>query len=520
MRFILTAILQLFLRSNTLKLIKVKSAGLYYPLSESTADVTSQNLFTVIIGKNGVGKSRLLSHIADTLINIRSYGQNHPKLVKDRRFEIRFQNEGINVNVYSGKGKSKGRIFEKNEFTKRNFCTKLIAASTSPFDKFPLDNNKTHIKSDGDAFYSYIGLKNATDTLSDKNLVKTFAISLLEENQKRAVERILSYLGFDKRISISFRHNKERYFSKKALSNKDMSLAQAIKSSEGIYDKVLIDNNIEMSRFIVEALREEQLKNLNNLEFRGKDVLRFRNNALHNVGPNSTLVNRKINDLIGKVSLPKSFTSTDSSSKKVRSALIQSLQLNFSNVESITLTKKDGSNLRFEDSSSGEKALLLLACSIANKIKNDSVVLIDEPEISLHPEWQENFIELLNAAFKHFKNCHFIIATHSPLVISQLSTKNCYILNMDEDEMYSSSDYANRSSDYQLARLFNTPGNHNEYLNRLCVSLLSSISKHGELNAEQLKDLEFLVNLKPTLNDDDTVKQLIAVLEKAKEILP
>lgn len=503
-----------------MKLIKVKSAGLYYPLSESTADVTSQNLFTVVIGKNGVGKSRLLAHIADTLINIKSYDQNHSKLVKDRRFELRFQNENIDINVYSGKGKSKGRIFEKNGLTKSNFCTKLIAASTSPFDKFPLEKNESQIKSGGDSFYSYIGLKNTTGTLSDKNLVKTFAISLLEENQKKAVERILSYLGFDKRISIKFRHNKERYFSQKALTNKDISFAQAIKSSEGIYQKVLLDNNMEMSRFIVEALHEEQIENLSNLGFRGKNLIRFRNSKLNNIYFKSNVVNRKIDELIGTVSLPKSFTSTDSISKKVRSALIQSLKFNFSNVASITLTKKDGTSLRFEDSSSGEKALLLLACSIANEIKNDSVVLIDEPEISLHPEWQENFIELLNAAFKHFKNCHFIIATHSPLVISQLSTKNCYILNMDEDEMYSSSDYANRSSDYQLARLFNTPGNHNEYLNRLCVSLLSSISKHGELNTEQLKDLEFLVNLKTMLNDDDTVKHLIGVLEKAKELLP
>ncbi len=306
-----------------MKLIKVKSAGLYYPLSEPAADVTSQNLFTVIIGKNGVGKSRLLAHIADTLINIKSYGQNHSKLVRDRRFELRFQNEDKDVSVYSGKGKSKGRIFEKNDVTKSNFCTKLIAASTSPFDKFPLEKNDNQIKSGSDSFYSYIGLKNSTGTLSDKNLVKTFAISLLEENQKRAVERILSYLGFDKRISIKFRHNKDRYFSKKALTNKDISLAQAIKSSEGIYQKVLLDNNMEMSRFIVEALHEEQINKLKNIEFKKHDleikkhnIIRFRNGKLNNIYFKSNVVNRKINDLIGTVNLPKSFTSTDPISKK------------------------------------------------------------------------------------------------------------------------------------------------------------------------------------------------------------
>lgn len=44
------------------------------------------------------------------------------------------------------------------------------------------------------------------------------------------------------------------------------------------------------------------------------------------------------------------------------------------------------------EASSGELSLIFNLLSIAGEIENESLILIDEPEISLHPEWQSNFI--------------------------------------------------------------------------------------------------------------------------------
>lgn len=47
------------------------------------------------------------------------------------------------------------------------------------------------------------------------------------------------------------------------------------------------------------------------------------------------------------------------------------------------------------------------------------IILIDEPEISLHPQWQRDYLEKLNKWLEilWFINCFFIIVTHSPLIV-------------------------------------------------------------------------------------------------------
>ncbi|MFA0289575.1 AAA family ATPase, partial [Vibrio sp. 10N.222.45.F7] len=118
----------------------------------------------------------------------------------------------------------------------------------------------------------------------------------------------------------------------------------------------------------------------------------------------------------------------------------------------------------FIDASSGEQCLAMMLLGIASQIENNSLICIDEPEISLHPEWQEEFIPLINDLFSLYSGCHFVIATHSPLLVSKLSSDNCFILNLDENMLIDSSKSTSYSSDYQLATLFKSPGFKNEYL--------------------------------------------------------
>jgi len=73
--------------------------------------------------------------------------------------------------------------------------------------------------------------------------------------------------------------------------------------------------------------------------------------------------------------------------------------------------------------SSGEQSLIRL-CSFFSDIPNPDdrknlVMIIDEPENSLHPKWQHNFPVHFNAIADAYgvTSSHFIIATHSPLII-------------------------------------------------------------------------------------------------------
>ncbi|MBT2476025.1 ATP-binding protein [Microbacterium sp. ISL-103] len=79
------------------------------------------------------------------------------------------------------------------------------------------------------------------------------------------------------------------------------------------------------------------------------------------------------------------------------------------------------SNEPFEPSA-GQSLLLSMILRIASAIHPNSLILIDEPEIGLHPEWQSSFIDLLRDSLPEARGCHFVIATHSPYVALAATT--------------------------------------------------------------------------------------------------
>lgn len=68
--------------------------------------------------------------------------------------------------------------------------------------------------------------------------------------------------------------------------------------------------------------------------------------------------------------------------------------------------------------SSGEQNLIILYYDLIFKYKEGSLIMIDEPEISLHIAWQKKFIPELKKIIK-YNNIHVLIATHSPSLIGR-----------------------------------------------------------------------------------------------------
>ena len=75
--------------------------------------------------------------------------------------------------------------------------------------------------------------------------------------------------------------------------------------------------------------------------------------------------------------------------------------------------------------SNGESAFLYFS----EKIKENGLYLLDEPENSLSPERQQELLKFLEDSARFF-NCQFIIATHSPFL---LSMKGAKIYDLDEE---------------------------------------------------------------------------------------
>jgi predicted ATPase len=82
----------------------------------------------------------------------------------------------------------------------------------------------------------------------------------------------------------------------------------------------------------------------------------------------------------------------------------------------ITISK-DMEWLNLNDASSGELALLTTMAHISTYISHNAFILIDEPENSLHPRWQREYVNHLYNMFYQYKP-KIILATHSPIIVS------------------------------------------------------------------------------------------------------
>ncbi|ENR2667757.1 AAA family ATPase, partial [Escherichia coli] len=69
--------------------------------------------------------------------------------------------------------------------------------------------------------------------------------------------------------------------------------------------------------------------------------------------------------------------------------------------------------------SSGEQNQIVLLFNLIFDLATQKIILIDEPEISLHVAWQQTFLDSLKKIQKINEYEKVIIATHSPQVISK-----------------------------------------------------------------------------------------------------
>lgn len=84
-----------------------------------------------------------------------------------------------------------------------------------------------------------------------------------------------------------------------------------------------------------------------------------------------------------------------------------------------------GAEFDINSLSSGEKQLFLRAMTLKMLDINNSVILIDEPEISLHPKWQQKIVKVYEGIGE---NNQIIIATHSPHIVSSVKSESLKLL--------------------------------------------------------------------------------------------
>ena len=91
-------------------------------------------------------------------------------------------------------------------------------------------------------------------------------------------------------------------------------------------------------------------------------------------------------------------------------------------------TNSAGDKFDINELSSGEKQLFLRTLAIRMLNPENSIILIDEPELSLHPKWQQRIVDVYR---KIGKNNQIIIATHSPHILGSVKKENIMLLDKD-----------------------------------------------------------------------------------------
>ncbi|KVE21891.1 hypothetical protein WI92_23590 [Burkholderia vietnamiensis] len=77
----------------------------------------------------------------------------------------------------------------------------------------------------------------------------------------------------------------------------------------------------------------------------------------------------------------------------------------------------NGDAIEIQHASSGQLALISSLLFVIANTREDPIVIIDEPENSLHPKWQREYIEKVMTALS-YRNATIIVATHAPLVVT------------------------------------------------------------------------------------------------------
>jgi len=91
---------------------------------------------------------------------------------------------------------------------------------------------------------------------------------------------------------------------------------------------------------------------------------------------------------------------------------------------------KGTEKIQLDQLSSGEKQILLILTTVFLQEEKPNILLMDEPEISLHINWQDRLIELIR---KLNPNCQLILTTHSPNIFANgWEDKIVFIQDLEE----------------------------------------------------------------------------------------
>lgn len=412
----------------------------YKNLNDLTIDFSQDHLITVLIGRNGTGKSNVLEALTeifrDLLMGADRHGKKNVPSIKYRiAYEIHDRWVYIDADPerkdpYQAKTVSKDKHPEpypvaasfddlEGEAISR---TKLVGEDSEHLPRFLFGYYSGESDRMKEVFRAY--LKNYDDKLiknKDPGLKRMFfaepvhsnfvLLSFLVNNKERTNEFLQRQLGLEEGgIESVLFVLKQPYWFKKNATGGD----RRFWNSKGIVRDFLA-KLYEISLAPIRIKRKEMYgvrrsRTLEYLYLYAKDI-----DALRELAKGKTsaeffrdLESTHVSDLIDEV--------------RIR----------------VKLKKNDGS-VTFRELSEGEQQLLTVLGLLQFTSAEESLFLLDEPDTHLNPRWSVEYIQHIRDFLKDEKDnsqsSHVLLATHNPIAVAELLKEQVQILRRDEETL-------------------------------------------------------------------------------------
>ena len=386
---------------------------------------------TILTGPNGFGKSTILKSInAFYLFDITFFSKLDFKKIlffsSNSKKPICIEKESTNIIIDEIKidiklleeemlKKSRKRISEDNWIDRR--FGRII--SKNEIIEFFFENNeernninKVDIRKLKDKFKKYSG---DTKFIKEQRLLREETIELFEKQTINVIEELPNQFK-DKMNQVSSKYSSEA-------NRLDSSYPNRLFKTERGITKDEYEMSLESMNKKFEKLNKYNISDIKRL---GEQVefLEEHSKALKIYFDDFEKKYKVFEDFIEQLDLFTDIINSRLKFKEIRISREDGIAVYKSN------TNKKNERLHLEQLSSGEKQEIILFYELIFESEKNIHLLIDEPEISLHIEWQLKFMDdLLRIAEK--KKFKVTVATHSPQIIN-----NHWEIQIDLGELY------------------------------------------------------------------------------------
>ena len=341
------------------------------------------NGITVITGENDTGKSTV-GKVLWSVFN--GFYEINEKVYNEKVSELeKIIDEIIKENVYKNLSTDYNSFFEIFNSTGKKIAIELLKNNKNYSEdeiKIIINNYKKDLKIEN--ISNFVQEINETLKISDKEIIKVIVSRVMNKEFHNQINAI---------------------FSKEKMNIGEINLKIKEKEIE-----LKIENN-EISDVKNYFLINKETMYIDNPFILDSYDFEDENHQTHLV---TNVFSENENSVISEIKVKKKLNNIYQKLNSVLSGEI------LENKNSKFVYRKNGEDIDLKNLSTGLKTFAIIKMLLQNgTLEENGTIILDEPEIHLHPEWQLKFAELIVLLQKEF-SMHILLTTHSPYFVSAI----------------------------------------------------------------------------------------------------